>query len=232
MYLTTSKRRSTRSTTWATKSTRLAIQPTGPLAKLRRVLNEAKKAVSKVEDLGKEFDSVKKGFDSFGNEIKNLPDIIKQTAEAAIESWADALLKAVTKEGLKKVRDILKATDNGLQKVDQTRPELASAIDQLSVYVELGPITLTWADFWLRGATIVGQLDKYANSPPSINRDEILRLIEALGPTTINLGLSFNVVALVVGSKELGVGGGIGDVPLVLFTEIADAIMDAAGVPD
>ena len=166
----------------------------------------------------KAFDETKEAFE------KELPDL----AEKVVRDFLEELAQAITKEGLKKFRSAVKTAKQGLDNLGEKRERLTEQIDSLSVYLELGPATLTWDAFYSRSDAIIEALDRNVNSPPSFKRDEVLRLIEALGPTSINLGISVNF-ALVVGSKELGVGGGIGDIPLALFTEIADAIMDSLG---
>ena len=90
---------------------------------------------------------------------------------------------------------------------------------------------MTWNNFYSRADDIIKVLDDRLDKPPGVSRNEVLQLIEALGPTEIDLGISVNA-ALVVGSKEIGVGGGVGSIPLALFTEIADLIMDEMGLPE
>ena len=159
--------------------------------------------------------------------IKKLPELAEHAAREAIEKFAEAISEA----GLKKFRKAVHGAKSKLDALGAKRERLTGALDNLSVYLELGPATLTWAGFYSRADAIVDILDTYIDKPPRFSRDDIMRLILAIGPTTINLGFSVSF-ALVIGSKELGIGGGFGDIELVLFTEIGDVILDDLGVPD
>ncbi len=196
----------------------------GALKDAKRAISEVKKVAGQVEGVGKEV----KGL---ANKVEDLPETIKAEAEKAVKDWVEELAKAITKEGLKKFRASARAANKKLNKLTLSQGELVDEINVLSIYLELGPAKLTWADFYNRSSTIVALLDKHINEPPSFKRSEIIELILALGPTSINLGLSVNF-ALVISSKELGVGGGFGDIGLKLFAELADVILDEMGVPN
>ena len=159
--------------------------------------------------------------------IKKLPELAEDAAKAAVAKLAEA----ISKTGLKKFRSAVHKAKSKLDALGQKRERLTVSLDNLSVYLELGPATLTWSGFYSRADTIVDILDEHISSPPRFKRAEIMRLIEAIGPTTVNLGFSVSF-ALVIGSKELGIGGGLGDIDLVLFLEIGDVILDELGVPE
>ena len=155
---------------------------------------------------------------------KQFPDLL--------EDFAQSVAKGVTKEGLKKTQAIVKVSHRELEKLEKSKPALVNAINNLGGKVEIGPMTLAYSGFYTRMEEVIGVLDHYINSPPSIRRRDIIAMIKALGPDSVDLGISIQVVALVVGSKELGVGGGLNDISIELFAEIADAILEAAGLPE
>ena len=161
-------------------------------------------------------------------EVKNLD----QKAQDAMEAALSNLGKILTKEGLKQVRRMVKETHNALEKLENDKPGLINAINELGGKVEIGPLTLSYANFYERTELVVGVLDIYINKPPKLRRKPILDMVRALGPDSIDTGISVQAVALVVGSKELGVGGGINDISLDLFIELGDVILEAMGVPE
>ena len=106
------------------------------------------------------------------------------------------------------------------------------AIDSLSLTLEIGPLHLNYADFYSRIDDITEVLDKYANHPPKLSRKAINQMVLALGPTSVDFGLSIQAALFVVSSSELSIGVAVGDVPLTLFTEINDLVLEACGVPE
>ena len=194
-----------------------------------------------IKDIGNDIESnVKKiGHDveeklhKVGDEIEEtLEERIPEKIEEFIDSAVAELAEAITREGLKKVRDVVKTTDRELSKLAINKPDLIDSINSLSVYVEIGPMTLNYSGFFTRVDNIAEILDKYVNEPPELSRRAIIEFVNAMGPTSVNMGLSIQVMALVVGSKELGIGGGLGDIELALFTELGDIILEKIGVPE
>ena len=124
------------------------------------------------------------------------PELVKDAFEA--------LAAAVTKEGLKAVQSVVKTTHRELEKLESNKPDLVGAINNLGGQLEIGPITLSYANFYSRTELVAGVLDTYINQPPEFRRGPIIDMVRALGPDSIDMGISVQVVALVVGSKELG----------------------------
>ena len=210
----------------------------------RQVEDGVKKVGNEVESgiktVGHEVeDSVKKvaheaedGLKKAAHEIEEtfeerLPDLV----EDALENVLNELARAVTKEGLKAIRSIVHAADRDLTKLKEDKPGLVGAIDNLGFSMEIGPITLAYSGFYTRIDDIAEVLDRYVNEPPEFRREPIIQMIGALGPDTVDLGASVQVMALVVGSKELGIGGSLDTISIELFEEIADAILEELGVP-
>ena len=208
--------------------------------------------VHEIESIGKKISSLEKQAENAGGELKDLtdrvnaipeeltkltsqldrvPSEIESTAKKVFGEVIDNLAKALSKEGLKEFRSIIKAGKDEADRIKESRSGLVDAINQLSIFGNLGPFTLNWSGFYDRADAILTELDKRIANPPSFHRSEILEMVNALGPDTVNIGASVNF-ALVIGSRELGGGGGLGDIPLVLFVELADAMMDRLGIPE
>ena len=190
---------------------------------VRTVEKEAEDAVKTV---GRE---VEDGVRKVGKEVE---DGLTEKVPALVEKAFEELAQAVTKEGLKAVQSVVKTTHTELEKLENGKPALVGAINNLGGKVEIGPITLAYANFYTRTELVAGVLDQYINHPPELRRGPIIDMVKALGPDTVDLGISVQVVALVVGSKELGVGGGLNDVSIELFAEIGDVILEKMGVPE
>ena len=159
---------------------------------------------------------------------KELPAFVKKELEEIVA----ALSKAVTKEGLKKTKDLVNESDKFLHKLSNSKPELIHEIDQLGFEIELGPLTLAYSGFYSRTEDLSEILNDLCKKPPKFSRKEIIKAVEMLGPDSVDFGLSIQVVALVIGSKELGAGVRLNNVSLALFTEIADLILEKIGVPE
>ena len=189
----------------------------------KEIIDELDKhVVDKIEDV------TKKGFNEVEDAVtEKLPDKIKEELEDAMQSLA----KAVTKEGLKKVRGVVATADKELTKLATQKPDLVDSINELTLDIEIGPLTLSYANFYSRIDDIAEVLDKYANHPPKLSRKAINQMVLALGPTSVDFGLSIQAALFVVSSNEIGVGVAVGSVPLKLFTEISDLIMIEIGIP-
>ena len=201
---------------------------------LRRAGNEVE---GKLKSAGNEIES---GFKKAGNEVeaglrqagkeieddltKKLPDL----AEEIIEDVIDELAKAVTKEGLTVMRSVVKESKT---KLDQWRTtEYSEEIDKIGVDIQLGPVTLAYANFYNRADLLSDSLNTWINEPPTLRRKPIMDLIEALAPDSVNMGVDFEF-ALVIGSDSLGVGISLSSIPTKIFMLIGDDILKELGVP-
>ena len=161
-------------------------------------------------------------------EAERLPAEAEKIAKQAF----DELARAVTKDGLRTVRNIVRVADRKCEQLVAHKPDLVDAINKLGFTVELGPVTMPFSNFYRRSGNILSVLDTYINRPPEFRRGPLLKMIEALGPDSINLGASVQVAALVVSSKELGVGGSFDEMDMALLTELGDAVLEEIGVPE
>ena len=178
-----------------------------------------------VKKVGREVvDGVKKTGREIEGGLKEAGEEIKKELEKTIQE----LGKALTSEALKKVRAIANVTHRELAKLEQSKPHLVDEINKVSFTAELGPITATYAGFYERADDISSLLSK----PPAFTRTGIREFMEGVVPSSVDLGISVQLVAVVVGSKEFGIGGKVGSISGQIAVEILDAILDAAGVPD
>ena len=192
-----------------------------------RSINEAKKGLESVAD------EARSGLEDAGKEIKDgITKDLPEMAKKVVEEAADALQKAVAREGLKLLRDGAKKTNQKLTSIADDKPELIDAINKLGYSLKLGPITLAYSGFYERSSDLAEALDDYVNNPPVFRRRPLIALVEALGPDSVDLGVDISAAFLVVQSDTLSIGGSLDSIPLELFTEIADAVLEALGIPE
>ena len=134
--------------------------------------------------------------------------------ENAFQECLNLLAKAVTKQGLTKARDMVKETETQLTRLAVSKPPLVDQISNLGFSVEIGPVTLAYGNFYTRINNVADVLDTYVNHPPELRSEPILKMILALGLDSVDLGASVQLSALVVSSKELGVGGSLDSIGL------------------
>lgn len=203
----------------------------GAANKIKNELEDvANKAEKEITDAANE---AKKELERIPGEVdKAITETLPAEIEKAFQDCIDSLARAVTKEGLSQIRDMVKTTDSKLTSLAASKPGLVDEINNLGFSMEIGPVTLSYSGFYDRISGVADVLDTYVNHPPALRREPILTMIAALGPDTIDLGVSIQVVALVVGSKELGIGGSMDSIGLALFTELGDIILEKLGVPE
>lgn len=220
------------------KDIRRQIESLGSKVK-KEVEGVGKKAIKEVEGAA---DKVADEIEGVGkaavSEIEEAAQDAKKVAEETVgdvEEWVEdkleELAEALCSTALAQVASLLHTMHAEMEKLEKDRPELVDSINALGNTLQLGPLTLQWSGFYGRAENILGVLDKYANEPPAFRRGDIIEMIRALGPDSIDPGIDISF-ALGVGSKSLGVGGGFSDIQLDLFLELADVIMDELGVPE
>ena len=163
--------------------------------------------------------------------VQDTAEKLPGMAAAAVQTAVEELVEAFSAAGLRRFRSTVKAAKRKLDALHSSKPELIGEIDQVGVYLQLGPLTLTWEEFYSRAEHVIGSLDEFVSSPPGFHRRPVLDLIRGIGPTSIDAGISVQF-ALVVGSDELGVGGGLNGLRLALFLEVGDVVLEELGVPE
>ena len=118
----------------------------------------------RIENAGREVDGAIR---TAGREIdKTFEDRIPEIAQKAIREFASA----VTKQGLKKFRNMVRAAHESMQQIADRRPDLVDALDQPGVTFKLGPLTLEWSGFYSRAEGLVAVLDTFVANPPKFRR--------------------------------------------------------------
>ena len=163
--------------------------------------------------------------------IKHLAETVAADADEIVADALKALATAVESATLHKALSLVRATHEELDKLKAQDPELVEAIDALTVGIKLGPMTLKYSNFYERADELADALDRMASHPPTFRRRPLIEMVEALGPTTVDLGLSVEF-ALVIGSDELGVGIFFEEIQTKLFVRLGDRALKAIGVPE
>ena len=165
----------------------------------------------------KAFDETRDAFE------KQLPELLQKCLSDLVSEGIKPALKAQAK--------IARDFADGMDHVVERSPDLVDAINTLGFEVELKvnvEMTLEYANFWTRAREVAGILDRYGNDGIALRRRDILGFIVAVGPDSVSFG----------GGASFSLGLDIGGVakaksiPLALFLELADYVMQEAGVPE
>ena len=202
---------------------------------VQKIFDRAKRDIERFAE-----NAVKDTKDAFTKDLPKLAEKAFDETREAFEEELPALLQkalgeleeAITREGLKKIRDGIRSTDREVEALRKRKPDLANALDIPGGSITLGPMKLKYSGFFTRTAKLADSLDHYVNDPPKFRRGPLLQLIEALGPDSVDLGIDISAALVVVQSDTLSVGFAVDELPMEVFTEIADAIMEALGVPE
>lgn len=193
----------------------------------KEVEEEGKRGIRQVEgEARKSLEAAGKTIEAEAKQVLvTIEDEVKKAAQAAV----DELAKAVTKEGLKTIRKVVKSTKRMLD--SERGLEYSDTLDEIGVDVQLGPVTLAYANFYTRADLLTDSLDVWINKPPTFRRKPLLNLVEALAPDSVDFGVDFEL-ALGVGSDAAGVGISLSSIPTKLFILIGDDILKELGVPE
>ena len=162
---------------------------------------------------------------------ETLPELVSQALPAAIEQLYHDLTSEAVKPVLAAAADMARTLKARLDSLADSRPELVEAIDMLgfrvdlSVNVELG---LHYQGFYTRAGDVITVLDRYASQGIGLRRQDVISFVRACGPTFIDLGVGAEMsLGVNIGGK-----GAIKGISTDLFAELADVVLDQAGVPD
>lgn len=161
-------------------------------------------------------------------ELDKLSDAAEQAVKDALQEVAKKGLQEVAQKGLEAVN----TTKKELNKLRTNKPELVDSIDSLGFDLEVGPISLSYSNFYNRAEILSDALEIQSKNPTKFRRKPLLEFIESVGPDSVDLGISISLAALVVSSKELGVGLKFKEIQLKLFLELGDIILEKLGIPE
>ena len=193
------------------------------------VKNEGNKAVNTVKN---EANKAKKEIEATAKQAEKFVGQIPKELESALGKFVDELAKALSKKGLQAARDLVREAKDEMDSWQILSQEEMDEIDELGFDVGLGPITLGYAGFYSRADDLITALDSFVNKPPAFRRSQIIPLVNALAPTTIDLGIDIKLAALVATSDALSVGFKLKEIRPRLFTRLGDRALKAMGVPE
>ena len=178
---------------------------------LEGVSEELKKDLAKTADAikaeaEKDLQDIKDGFEEIGTDL---------------EEW---LSSDVVKKALEKAHKLVSWLADKLGALAKSNPALVGALDTLSDSIEIGPIKLNYDAFYTRIEDLAEALSTALEGEIDVSRTFIIGLINDLGPTSIEIDLDIEVF-MTFGDK-------IPEMPLAIFTEIADEILKEIGVPE
>lgn len=177
-----------------------------------------------------ELEKAKHELQGLRNEAEKSVEQLPEAAEKAVEEALEKIAASLSEQVLSKARDEVKAWRRQMSELAEEDPDLVDAINQLGFTVGLSIVKLQYSGFYTRSQQVADVLDTLASKPPQVRRGPIIEAIEALGPTTINLGLSAEF-ALGVGTDALGGSFEFDSIPLKLFTRLGDRQLERLGVP-
>ena len=161
------------------------------------------------------------------DDLGDLPKLIEDAAKSIFEDLA----AIATKEGAKKICDLLSGAISGMESLEKSRPNLVDAINAAGFEFEIGPVTCSYAGFYSRSKSLLDAIEDFSTKKPSFRRSYFIGMLRALGPDEVDLGISIQIIALVVASKELGIGGKLKSLQLELALELLDIVLKEIGVP-
>ena len=197
-----------------------------------QIVNVAKKGKNEIEGVSKKGvrevgEVTGKGVDQIEKAAGKAIDQVGTAVEDKLQDLSEAFSKKVLKAAAKEVKE-WRADMDGFRKED---PELVDAIDALGFELSLSCVTLDYEGFYERSEKVVEILDNLASNPPSVRRRPIIAAVEALGPTSVDLGISAEF-ALGVGTDALGGGFRFKAIQMKLFTRLGDRVLKRLGVPE
>ena len=90
---------------------------------------------------------------------RELKDGVEKELPALLQKALAEIEQAITKEGLKKIRDGIRSADHEIEGLRKRKPQLAGALDIPGGSITLGPMTLKYSGFFTRTATLADTLD-------------------------------------------------------------------------
>ena len=134
------------------------------------------------------------------------------------------LSAAVLKKALAETHAVLHWFDTKIKGLQKTNPTLLDLLDDIGDSINLGPVVLNYSAFFSRVADLVEALNALTGKTIEVRRSVIIDLISALGPTSVTINANIQLFSTF--------GTTIPELPMALFTEIADEIMEKLGVPE
>ena len=164
--------------------------------------------------------------------LKGAADILKKEIDMAGDAVLDKiedylkndLTAAVLQKALAEAHDFLHGLDQSIKSLQKTNPTLLDLIDDVGDSINLGPVVLNYKAFFSRVADLVEALNALTGKTIEVRRSVIIDLITALGPSSVTINANIQLFSTF--------GTTIPELPIQLFIEFADMIMEKLGVPE
>lgn len=181
------------------------------------------------------FNDIRRGFEHIPQQIAHVPDEIKRAGldPHAVQDWihheAQSVLQAAGGEvagiAFHESAAFARGLHEKLSALRESKPDLASAIDEVGISLTLSVVTLTYSGFMGRAEGLCRLLDQQSQGFV-FNRSSVRWILENTGPTEISLSISGELF-----TSALGAGVGL-TAPLALAVELVDLALEKAGVPE
>ena len=161
---------------------------------------------------------------------RKVPELMKDELPKAMKGLLESIASGAMKPGLKKTASSARSMHRRLDKLAKGKPELIDAINAYERSIDLQVVAsfgLSYGNFYTRALEVAAAFDRYANEGLKARRRDIIGFFRATGPDTVHYGAG----------GELSLGLQIGasyteSMPLELFLEVADEVLEELGVPE
>lgn len=174
---------------------------------------------------GLNFNDIRRKFEHIPQDLGIDPHAIQDTIRGEFQHIMSEMASPVAKQVFKTSAHFADALYGRFQSLRQSKPELADAIDGVSIPISLSVINLEYDGFMRRAEGLCRLLIEQSEHW-QFNRHSVKWLINNTGPDKIGINLSGELFTSVF-SFSIGV-----NMPLALGVEIVDLALEKAGVPE
>ena len=158
-------------------------------------------------------------------------EAVTEKLPEALKALESSLTKELSKGVFKEASHAVHQWHSAMERFRRERGELVADIDQVGFQIVLKlnvELTLLFSQFFTRANDVSAVFDRYANEGIELRRRDIIAMVQAVGPTSVALGVEAEIALGV----DAGFGAYVTDVPLHLFLQLADIALEHAGVPE
>ena len=160
-----------------------------------------------------------------------IEEAITEKLPEALKALESSISKELSKGVFKEASKAVHQWHSAMERFRRERGELVADIDEVGFQIVLKlnvEITLLFSQFFTRANDVSAVFDRYANEGIELRRRDIIAMVQAVGPTSVCLGVEAEIALGV----DAGFGAYVTDVPLHLFLQLADIALEHAGVPE
>jgi len=153
-----------------------------------KIESELKHAGHEIEgDLRKLESEAQVGLKKLNTELQHDLKQVGASLEKELSSVMDQITGAVVRDAIHRTLSVLQS------------PYAPSNFE-----IEIGPLTLDFSDLGDRVADVILVLEEHVSHVP-VSREDIIKFVVALSPTTVTLGIGISLAFLFVESEDLSV---------------------------